>query len=198
MSKIIAIGREFGSGGHIVGEMLADRLGLPYYDNELIKLAVEHGGMKGRTLDKFDEKKSNPLLFEGNYSGNEHAPKGQPMEDVLFKLQSDVICSLAQKGDVIIVGRCADKILEDAGHKVISIFIAAPLEQRVERIRKLYEIEKSKALSLIKKKDKRRKLYYTHHTGKQWGIPKSYQYYFNTEDLSLDQIADEVAMLYRT
>ena len=105
MSKIITIGREFGSGGHVAGQLIADKLGIPYYDNELISMAIKHGGIThGRPLDKFDEKKFNPFLFESNYYGNENAPKGEPMEEVLFKLQRDVIIDIANNGPAIIIG----------------------------------------------------------------------------------------------
>ena len=197
MSKIITIGREFGSGGHVAGQLIADKLGIPYYDNELISMAIKHGGIThGRPLDKFDEKKFNPFLFESNYYGNENAPKGEPMEEVLFKLQRDVIIDIANNGPAIIVGRCADWILKEEKFNVLSVFISAPLEQRIDRIMAKYDVGESKAISLIKKHDKRRKAYYKFHTMKEWGNPKSYDYYFNTEDLSLEQIVDEVVMLY--
>ena len=196
MSKIITIGREFGSGGHVAGQLIADQLSIPYYDNELITMAIRHGGIThGRPLDKFDEKKFNRFLFESNYYGNDNAPKGEPMEEVLFKLQRDVILDIANNGSAIIIGRCADWILKEEGADVLSIFISAPIEQRIERIMAKYDVEESKAISLIKKNDKR-KAYYKYHTSKEWGNPKTYDYYFNTEDLTLEQIVDEVVMLY--
>ena len=185
MSKIITIGREFGSGGHVAGQLIADQLSIPYYDNELITMAIRHGGIThGRPL------------FESNYYGNDNAPKGEPMEEVLFKLQRDVILDIANNGSAIIIGRCADWILKEEGADVLSIFISAPIEQRIERIMAKYDVEESKAISLIKKNDKRRKAYYKYHTSKEWGNPKTYDYYFNTEDLTLEQIVDEVVMLY--
>ncbi len=197
MSTIITIGREFGSGGHIVGEMLSQELGIPYYDNELIAMAVDYGEIqRGHPLDKFDEKKTNPWLFEVNYTGNEHAPKGESMEEVLFKLQQDVMKDIAAKGNAIIVGRCADKILKEAGHTVISVFVAASMEQRTERIMHKYDVEEAKAISIIKKRDKRRKSFYEFHTGKEWGNPKTYDYYFHTDDLSLLEITNEIVRIY--
>ena len=118
------------------------------------------------------------------------------MEEVLFKLQRDVILDIANNGSAIIIGRCADWILKEEGADVLSIFISAPIEQRIERIMAKYDVEESKAISLIKKNDKRRKAYYKYHTSKEWGNPKTYDYYFNTEDLTLEQIVDEVVMLY--
>ena len=172
-------------------------MGGDLYDNELITMAIRHGGIThGRPLDKFDEKKFNPFLFESNYYGNDNAPKGEPMEEVLFKLQRDVILDIANNGSAIIIGRCADWILKEEGVDVLSIFISAPIEQRIERIMAKYDVEESKAISLIKKNDKRRKAYYKYHTSKEWGNPKTYDYYFNTEDLTLEQIVDEVVMLY--
>ena len=129
---VITIGRKFGSGGHVVGELLATALQIPYYNNELINLAAKRGELDKKDMEKFDEKKSNPFLFEGNFAGNQYAPKGEPMEDVLFKLQSDVIKNIANKSDAVIIGRCADFVLEEKdGYlpeiNVLSVFITSAL-----------------------------------------------------------------------
>ena len=198
---VITIGRRFGSGGHVVGELLATALQIPYYNNELIKLAAQRGDLDKKMMEKFDEKKSNPFLFEGNYKGNEFAPKGEPMEDVLFKLQSDVITNIAIKSDAVIIGRCADYVLEqDRGKNpeinILSVFIDAPLEQRIERVKSYYDFDDEQAEKIIKKRDKQRKAYYDSHTKRKWAEKETYLYYFDSGVISINDIAKEVKNIY--
>ena len=183
---VITIGRKFGSGGHVVGELLATALQIPYYNNELINLAAKRGELDKKDMEKFDEKKSNPFLFEGNFAGNQYAPKGEPMEDVLFKLQSDVIKNIANKSDAVIIGRCADFVLEEKdGYlpeiNVLSVFIDAPMEQRIERVKSYFDFDDDQASKLIKKK---------------WASKESYEYFFDSSEMSINDIAREVKNIY--
>lgn len=198
---IITIGRSFGSGGHVVGELLATALQIPYYNNELINLAAKRGELDKKIMEKFDEKKSNPFLFEGNYSGNQYAPKGEPMEDVLYKLQSEVIKNIAAKSDAIIVGRCADFVLEeDDGYEpkieVISVFIDAPIESRIQRVKSYFDFDDNQALKFIKKRDKQRKSYYESHTKRKWANKESYGFFFDSSKIAINDIAREVKNIY--
>jgi len=198
---VITIGRKFGSGGHVVGELLSTALAIPYYNNELINLAVKRGELDKKGMEKFDEKKANPFLFEGNFKGNQYAPKGEAMEDVLYKLQSDVIKNIAAKSDAVIIGRCADFVLEEKdGYKpeinVLSIFIDAPMELRIQRVKSYFDFDDKDAIKIIKKRDKQRKAYYESHTKRKWADKSSYEYYFNSEDLSINDIAKEVKIIY--
>ncbi|MBQ2472751.1 MAG: cytidylate kinase-like family protein [Lachnospira sp.] len=198
---VITIGRKFGSGGHVVGELLATALQIPYYNNELINLAAKRGELDKKDMEKFDEKKSNPFLFEGNFAGNQYAPKGEPMEDVLFKLQSDVIKNIANKSDAVIIGRCADFVLEEKdGYlpeiNVLSVFIDAPMEQRIERVKSYYDFDDDQASKLIKKRDKQRRAYYESHTKRKWASKESYEYFFDSSEMSINDIAREVKNIY--
>lgn len=198
---VITIGRKFGSGGHVVGELLATALQIPYYNNELINLAAKRGELDKKDMEKFDEKKSNPFLFEGNFAGNQYAPKGEPMEDVLFKLQSDVIKNIANKSDAVIIGRCADFVLEEKdgylpGINVLSVFIDAPMEQRIERVKSYFDFDDDQASKLIKKRDKQRRAYYESHTKRKWASKESYEYFFDSSEMSINDIAREVKNIY--
>ncbi len=190
--SLISIGRQFGSGGHKVGQIIADELGLPYYDKELLTLAAERGSLPEKRLAKFDEKKHNDYFYELNYRGNENAHKGIPTAEALFQLQSEIIRKLAEKGKGVFIGRCADYILEESDFPVVSVFIAAPLENRIQRVMERDGLTKRMAESIIKKKDKMRKHYYESHTGQKWGDPKSYDLYFDSSKVSLSGIAQQI------
>lgn len=194
---MITIGREFGSGGHKVGQILSQKLNLPYYDNELITLAAQRGNLKEEYLRKYDEKKHHPYLYEINYNGNENVQKGQSISDTLYQLQKDVILDIASKQNAIIVGRCADFILKSAEIPTLSVFIAAPLEQRIARTMALQGLDKKTVMTLTKKKEKNRKFYYERHTKQKWGNPGSYDLYLYTENYKdLNEIADRIMDSY--
>ena len=190
--SLVSIGRQFGSGGHKVGQIIADELGLPYYDKELLTLAAERGSLSEKRLAKFDEKKHNDYFYELNYCGNENAHKGIPTAEALFHLQSEIIRKLAESGKGVFIGRCADYILEESDFPVLSVFIAAPLETRIRRVMERDGLSKRTAENIIKKKDKMRKHYYESHTGQKWGDPKSYDLYFDSSKVSLSGIAKQI------
>lgn len=193
----ITIGREFGSGGHKIGQLIAARLGITYYDNELLLLAARKGGLEHRRLEKYDEKKENPLLFERNYEGNEHAPKGVSMEETLFNLQHKVILDIAERENAVFIGRCADFILKNHDYPTLSVFISAPLDMRIERTSVLEELSEKEVAAITRKKDKRRKKFYESHTKKTWGTPESYDLFYNVADYgSLNEIADDIISHY--
>lgn len=194
---IITIGREFGSGGHKVGQILADKLNIAYYDNELITLAAKRGELDEQKLNKFDEKKHHPYFYEINYEGNQNVKKGESVSDTLYQLQKDVILDIAQKQDAVIIGRCADFILKSAGIKTLSVFIAAPLEQKIRRTMTIEGLDEKTVLSLTKKKEKTRKSYYEKYTGKKWGKPESYDLYFDVSCFEdLNRIAEKIIEAY--
>lgn len=195
-SKIITIGREYGSGGHKVGQILAQKLMIPYYDNELIYLAAQKGDIDQQRFAPYDEKKYNPLLFEVNYSGNENVIPGLSMSETLYDLQSKVIKDIADITNAVIVGRCADYVLRNSTAKVISVFIGAPMEKRIERIKALEGFDEKAAAALIKKKDKKRKSYYEYYTNKKWGEPESYEFFFDSSKMDLNEIANQIEKVY--
>lgn len=193
---MITIGREFGSGGHKIGQLLADKMQLPYYDNELITLAARRGALDEEKLAKYDEKKHNPYIYEVNYGGNEHVRRGISLQDALYELQRDVILEIGARQDAIIVGRCADDVLKKAEIQTVSVFIAAPFEARVKRTMEINDLDEKTVVSMTKKKDKGRKQYYESRTGKPWGKPENYDLYFDTSESSFDEIADQITAAY--
>ena len=126
-TPIIALGRQFGSGGREIGKHLAERLNVRCYDRELITLAAQKAEVREELFAGREEKAPNPWLFTGIYEGGPQVRKGQPAEDILFEMQSRVILELAQIGPCIIVGRCADAVLRSAGIRQSACSSAPPL-----------------------------------------------------------------------
>lgn len=192
MNHFITIGREFGSGGHKIGQILSEQLGFSYYDNELITLAAQRGNLNEQKLGSFDEKKHNAYLYEINYEGNQNVVKGDSFSNTLYQLQKDVILDIAKMQNAIFVGRCADYILKEADIPVLSVFISAPMEYRLKRTMEIQGLDEKTVLSLIKKKDKTRKKYYESRTGNIWGSPDSYDLFFDSSKESFNEIAAQI------
>lgn len=195
--KIISIGRQFGSGGHEIGMETAERLGIACYDKELIALAAERGELRHEKLAGFDEKEENRWLYEAVYEGNHHVPKGQSYSSVLFKLQSEVIRAIARREDAVIVGRCADRILRDmADVKLLTVFISAPFDVRVQRKMELEHLSQKKAEALVRKTDQQRGAYYRSHTGMEWGKPDRFDFYLDTGEVGIQAAVDQIVAAY--
>lgn len=186
MNKVITISREYGSGGRELGVRLAEELGIPFYDKELISIAAQDGQFEKSILQINDE--VGPDLT--NYSSYTVAPHYQiAMSHQMFQLQSKVIKDLAAKGPCIIVGRCADSILKDSFH----IFIYSDIQYRVQR--KL-EIDRdtppAKMEEFIRSIDKKRKEYYEYYSGKMWGMAEHYHLCLDSGPVGVDGCLDTV------
>lgn len=198
--KYITIGRQYGSGGRLIGKELASKLEIPFYDKELIDLASQKSGISTEYIESLDEKGTANFFHSLMMNAT---PMGAIMpnyfnittNDQLFFLQSDIIKELAKKGDCIFVGRCADYILENSN--VLNVFIHAPLEFRAKEIAKRYEISESKAMDNIKKIDKKRKGYYNHYTSKQWGYVENYDLAIDSSKFDKDTIIDLIIKGYK-
>lgn len=192
---IYTIGREFGSGGKQIGEKIAERLGIPLYDKELLQKAAKDSGFCEEIFENHDEKPTNSFLYSlvmdtysaGNYSA---APfLDMPLNHKVFLAQFDSIKKIAEEGSCVIVGRCADYAL--AGNPdVVNVFIRADLEDRIKWISKRLDITESKAKDMAAKKDKQRSSYYNYYTSKKWGDSRSYDLCLNTSKLSLDECVE--------
>lgn len=195
MQKVmITIGRQFGSGGHKIGEYLANRLGMSYYDDELILLAAQRGDLKIEHMQAMDEMIQDPFSYERH----EHMPEVEDtMEETVFQLQQEVIRQLAEKERAVFVGRCADEALRKAGFKVLSIFIAAPLTQRIARTCRLQGFTEEECRELTERKDSGRRAYYEKHTGRAWGVPGSYDLYYDTSKNDISYIIVDVIKRYK-
>ena len=164
---VIALGRQFGSGGREIGRKLSESLGFAYKD----------------------EKAGNPWLFKAFYQGGPKVKQGQSAEDVLFQMQSEIIRELAEKEDCIIVGRCADLVLTGQDVDCLSLFICAPFEWRVHHRMELENLDEKAARALVEKTDAQREKYYTHYTGRPWGLPENYDICINSARLGIERTA---------
>lgn len=202
-NTIITIGRQFGSGGHEVGKRLSDRLGIPMYDRNLIQMAAKELGVSSDAAEEVDETilgrfLSGYVVNTGNYTTyvSDMEIETTPLSDQLFKKQSEMIRYLADKGPCIIIGRCADYILEDE-FPCINAFIYAEIKDRIERIMRIYNLNEEEAWEKIKKVDRERKLYYEAHTGSSWGSIESHQMLFNVSLMEMEDVVDVLAAMWR-
>ena len=191
-TSIIALGRQFGSGGREIGKQLAERLNVRCYDRELITLAAQKAEVLEELFAGREEKAPNPWLFTGVYEGGPQVRKGQPAEDILFEMQSQVILELARMGPCIIVGRCADVVLRAAGIPMVSLFICAPFEDRVKRRMEIEGIGQKEAEDAVRKIDKRRKKYYDTYTGRNWGTPENYDFCINSSVRGIEGTVEQI------
>lgn len=197
MNKVITISRQFGSGGKEIGEKLAKRLEIPFYDNELIDRAAKESGFSAKAFENAESKATNSLLYSiamgMNSYGNQELGFAQlSLDDRIYIAQADVIRKVAEEGPCVIVGRCADYILKE--HKeVINVFIWAELEYRVDRAIKLENISPMKTEENVLKFDKRRANYYNYHANGKWGKADNYNLCLRSDDLGIDNVVECIA-----
>ena len=194
--RIITINRMYGSGGRLLGKALANKLGIHFYDHELIHLASEENDIPYEELLKVDEKKASqwrlPINEQMQMQPQYHF---HPMNDVLFETQSKIIERLGKTEDCIIVGRCANYIL---GDDCLSLFVFAPYEYRVKAVMERLGREEKSARTLVKKMDKTRKSYYEFFTDQKWNNLDNYQMCIDTSRFSQDFLVNMLADVYRT
>ncbi len=198
-NKIITITRQYGSGGHDIGQLLSEKLGIKFYDKELISLAAKESDVDPEVFEQADEKPTNSLLYSlsvGLYNyGNGFGSMGDlPVNDKLYIAQHKVLKDLAEKEAFIVVGRCADYVLKDYPN-VIKVFIHADLDVRIQRALQEYDIEPARAKHAVVKADKNRANYYSFYSGQKWGQADNYDLCINTTHLTIEQ-AVEVIMNY--
>ena len=167
MSKrIITINRMYGSGGRAIGKALAEELGIGFYYKELIEIAAKDKNIPFGNLADVDEKRPGAWSFPVNHEIQiSQDYRAIPMNDILFELQRDIILSLSDKEDCVIVGRCANHILQD---RTLSVFIYAPFETRVKNVMERLDREEKAARKLVKRMDKERRSYYEFFTDEKW------------------------------
>ena len=186
---IITVGRQFGSGGHVVATSLSKKLGIPMYDSELITKAAE---MSGFSTDFFKEKDEKRNIFPlSNYFSSSilGAPQNFLNSDALFKIQSSVIKDIASKESAVIVGRCSNYLLRDLDY-VLDVFITAPMKTRIARVSERNSLDEEKAKELILKSDKKRETYYNYFTFGTWGAASDYDLCVDSSILGIDGTAD--------
>lgn len=193
---VITIGRQLGSGGKEVGLQLAEELGIKCYDKELLERAAKDSGLCQELFENNDEKPTNSFLYSlvmdtYSFGYSSAAFADMPINHKVFLAQFDTIKNIAKEGPCVIVGRCADYALEDNPYAV-SVFIKASLDERVQRIKRIYELNDSKAADLIQKTDKRRASYYNYYSSKKWGEAKSYNLCIDSGLVGIDGAIDMI------
>lgn len=180
---VITIGRQYGSGGKIIGEKLAKELGIPFYDKELLNVAAEKSGMCKEMFEHHDEKPTNSFLYSlvmGSYNGD-----NLPLNHKLFLAQFDAIRSIAEQGSCVIIGRCADYALEDYTN-CINVFVHADIEERIKRAVNNYGLSEHNAREAITKIDKKRASYYNFYAGRKWGGIENYHITIDSGFIGID------------
>lgn len=197
MSSIITISRQYGSGGRAIGEKLAKKLNIPYYDKELITRAARESGFSETIFENVEKKASSSLLYSiamgmNAYGNHDIGFTNLSLDDQVFLAQSNVIRKVAQEGPSVIVGRCADYILRE-NENVINIFIWANLAFRKDRAVNLYNLQEEKAEENILKYDKRRANYYNYHANEKWGRAENYHLSIRSDYVGIDNSVELIA-----
>ncbi len=187
-NTIINIGRQFGSGGKLVAQRISGILDIPVYDNELIAKAADESGFSKELFERSDEKRN--LFNISSFFGNVRFGGAQNYvgDNDLFKIQSEVIKSIASKGSAIFVGRCSNYILRE--RECLDVFITAPLEDRVKRVSERLGITEEEARVRIERQDRTRETYYNFFTFGNWGMSTDYDLCVNSSLLGIEGTAD--------
>ncbi len=192
-NRIITVSREFGSGGRTIGRLVAEKLGIPCYDSELIdKIACESGLAKDYIADQGEYASYGSWIAKA-LSG--HAFSGYSTQDYLFGVQKKVITELAEKHSCVIVGRCADYIL-DKKQDCLKVFIHASMDFRAKRIVDVYGEREETPKKRLADKDKRRKTYYRFYTDMEWGDVTNYDIALDSGKIGIERCAEIIASLY--
>lgn len=199
---IITIGRQFGSGGHEIGNKLAERLDIPLYDHNLMRMAAKELNLDEGMAKEADETMLGKFLSAyvvgiGSYTMFMDGKEGtEPISDRMYVSQTELIKKLAKRSSCVIVGRCADYVLGDYSN-CLNVFIYAYEEERIRRIMRIYELTEREAKDKIKKVDRERKLYYEAHTGRKWGSIEAHQMLINSSLLGVEGAVDILEAIYR-
>lgn len=195
---VVTIGRQYGSGGREIGRKLAERLGVPFYDKELIAMAAKESGIREEVLQQLDERATNSFLYSlvmgvGNMGTRVTGATDLPMNDKLFLVQVDLIKKIAEKGSCVIVGRCADYALRDYDG-LVSVFIHSDMKNRIKRAVEEYGEDPQHVESAIRKTDKRRADYYNYYSDGKWGGADNYDLCISS-DIGIDNCVDMIQKL---
>jgi cytidylate kinase len=190
-NRVITISREFGSGGRTIGKLVADKLGIPCYDAELIEKIAEQSGYSAEYIKQEVEYGSGGW-FSAMFADRS---AGLTNQDKMFSIQSRIIEELAEEGPCVIVGRCADFVLRDKAD-CLNVFIHASMEKRAERIVKEYGERTESPEKRLKEKDKRRAAYHRFYTDMKWGHAQNYHVCLDSGEFGIEKCAEIIAQLY--
>ncbi|MBE7031522.1 MAG: cytidylate kinase-like family protein [Ruminococcaceae bacterium] len=194
MKTVITLGRQLGSNGKLIGQALAEKLGYKFYDKDLIARVAKESGLSENLFDEMNEKPTSSLLYSlvmgvQSSKGLYYQYNDMLNGDSLFRLQADVIKSIAEEGPCIIVGRCADYILRN-NPNLIKLFLYASPEERVKTLMARDNMTEKEARSAVNKADKRRSNYYNFYTNNSWGNVNNYHLCLDTASLTQDECVD--------
>lgn len=182
--RIITISREFGSGGRFIGEEVAKKLGIAYYDKNIINKIAEKSGLSPEYIQENAELSPKKGLFAYAFAGRDVT--GKSVEDLVYEAQRKVILELAEKKSCVIIGRNADYILKDRDD-VLNVFIHGDTPEKIQRITRLYNVEEQKAVKMMVDIDKRRMANYNFYTDQKWGKASNYTLCLNSSKLGYDR-----------
>ena len=190
---IITIGREYGSGGREIGKALAEKLGISFYDKQIISLAAEKSGLSPEFITNNEQRVRSGfmqnLAASAAYQSGFFSSQYLPLSETIFISQAQVIRDIAAKERAVIVGRCADYILEGR-ENTINVFVHAPMEARVKRIMALHNIDEAAAMKEISRSDKERGNHYFRYTDRKWGKAQNYDLCVNSTLMGVERTAE--------
>ena len=182
--RIITISREFGSGGRFIGEEVAKKLGIAYYDKNIIGQIAEKSGLSPEYIQENAELSPKKGLFAYAFSGRDIT--GKSVEDMVYEVQRNIILELAEKEPCVIIGRNADYILKDRDD-VLNVFIHGDMPEKIRRITGLYNVKEKEAVKMMADTDKRRRTNYNFYTDQNWGKASNYTLCLNSSQLGYDR-----------
>ena len=182
--RIITISREFGSGGRFIGEEVAKKLGIAYYDKNIIGQIAEKSGLSPEYIQENAELSPKKGLFAYAFSGRDIT--GKSVEDMVYEAQRNIILELAEKEPCVIIGRNADYILKDRDD-VLNVFIHGDMPAKIKRITGLYNVKEKEAVKMMADTDKRRRTNYNFYTDQNWGKASNYTLCLNSSQLGYDR-----------
>ena len=182
--RIITISREFGSGGRFIGEEVAMKLGIAYYDKNIISQIAEKSGLSPEYIQENAELSPKKGLFAYAFSGRDIT--GKSVEDMVYEVQRNIILELAEKEPCVIIGRNADYILKDRDD-VLNVFIHGDMPEKIKRITGLHNVEEKEAVKMMADTDKRRRTNYNFYTDQNWGKASNYTLCLNSSQLGYDR-----------
>lgn len=192
LKSVITISRQYGSGGRFIGKKLAEKLGIPYYDNEIITMSAKESGYAENIFEKAEQMSSHSFLYSVSMFGTAAGVYGLPLSDKVFLVQSDIIKKIADSGPCVIVGRCADYVLREYPN-IINFYLYSDLESKIERYKNFYndagKNEKEIRDEIIKR-DKKRGAYYNYYTTQRWGDIENYHLSIHTDSVGIDGCVD--------
>ena len=195
-NTVITISRQYGSGGRIIGKMLAEALGVPFYDNELITMAAEQTGLSKECFQEAESTSIGNLLLSLTSLTPGADSYGLPLNEKIFLFQSQVIKDVAAKGSCVIVGRCADYVL--AGKfPTLNIFIHSDMPYKVERSVAEHGLDRDKAAAILTRRDKARAHHYRFYTDKKWGDARNYDLCLDSGKLGVETCVSIIVDTYR-